>query len=220
MDSPPKRYKRTSFVLFLILAVACLMSGVAKLLATNIYEQEGWWRPMVLALCFGVAAVLLYRRNRAADRAFEAAVQAQIDKEMQIREEQQAKQDERKARQAEWGRTHGRILTKLAGVTFDNEDGSSRQRALQSAMADEGSGSVALELYEHKGTDAIRVEYEGTCVGNIPRDRVPEVAAVMDRITAASLSVSRFVPEGEDDGTRGIGGVIYRADLELIYTKP
>lgn len=220
MDKPPKRYKRTSFFLFLILAVACLMAGVSKLLATNIYEQAGWWRPMLLALFLGFIAVLLYRRNRAADRAFDAAIQTKIDKEMPIQEKLRAEQTERERRQLEWEATHGRIMTNLAGVTFENEDGSSRQRALQSAMADEGIGAITLELYEYKGKDAIRVEYEGVGVGNIPQNRVAEVSAVLNRITAAELHVNRFVPEDEDDKTRGLGGVIYRADLTIVYTKP
>lgn len=219
MDKPPRRYRRTSFVLFLILAVACFMSGVLKLTATNIYEQEGWWRPLLLALAFGLTAVLLQRRNRAADLAWERYEADRAETERSLREQLQAEQAERERRQAEWDAAHGVIVTKLAGVTFENEDGTSRQRALQSAMADEGTGRVTLELYEYKGADAIRVEYEGVCVGNIPRDRVPEVAAVLDRVSAAHLDVNRFVPEDEEDESRGLGGVIYRADLTVVYKK-
>ena len=216
---PPKRYKRFSFWLCVILAVACLMSGASKLLATNIYEQAGWWQPLLPALCFGLAAVLLYRRNRAADRAWEQYEADRVETERLLREKLQAEQDEKKARQEEFDRTHGRIFTRLAGVTFDNDDGSSRQRVLKAALAEDCAGTVSLELYEYQGQDAILVEYEGRGVGNIPRDRVAEVAAVMDRITAGSLSVSRFVPEDEDEETTRAGGVIYRADLTLVYTK-
>ena len=200
---PPKRYKRFSFWLCVILAVACLMSGASKLLATNIYEQAGWWQPLLLALCFGLAAVLLYRRNREADRAWEQYVADRMETD----------------RREEFERTHGRIFTKVAGVTFDNEDGSSRQRILKAAMAEECCGTVALERYEFKGRDAIRVEYDGECIGSIPRDRVAEILLVLDRITAGALEVSRFVPEDEDEETASAGGVIYRADLSLVYEK-
>lgn len=219
MSTPPKRYKKTSFVLCLLIGLLYLGFGLYRVTAPNIYEQDGWFLSLLISAVFLTAAILLHRRNRASERAWAEIERERVETDRLLREKLQAEQDERKARKAEWERTHGRIRTKLAGVTFDNEDGSSRQRALQSAMADDCSGSVALELYDYKGKNAIRVEYEGTVVGNIPQDRVAEVAAVLDRISAASLSVSRFVPEDEDDETRGIGGVIYRADLELVYTK-
>ena len=218
---PPKRYKRFPFWLCVILAVACLMSGASKLLATNIYEQAGWWQPLLLALCFGLAAVLLYRRNRASDRVWEQYEADRVETERLLREKLQAEQDEKKARQEEFDRTHGRIFTRLAGVTFDNDDGSSRQAILKDIKASGGGDAeLSLEEFEYKGKPAVRVLVDGEQIGNIPRGRVAEILAVLDRIEDARLEVETFRPEEEDDeGKTRRGELIYRADLYLTYTK-
>lgn len=209
MKKPPSR---NLFWICLSLAVIFLGIGLSRLFATNIYDQEGWWKFLLLSLPFGLAAALLKRRNDAAQKEYEAAVQRQIDAELQEKARQREEAEAEAKRKAAWEASHGVITTRLAGVTFDNEDGSSRQRALQGALADEGAGSVTLELYEFNGRDAIRVLYEGVCVGTIPQALVPEVSRILSRITAAHLSAERFVPE-EDEG-RGIGGAIY---LSLIH---
>lgn len=213
----PKRYKHTSFWIFTLLAFAGAAGALSRILAPNVDLQAEGFRGLGTALLFGLVAFLLDRRNRKADAACDAWEREQVETQRLLREQLLAEQAERKARQAAWDAAHGTITTRLAGVTFDNEDGTSRQRALQGALADEGTGDVELELYEWKGQDAVRVLYDGVCVGNIPRDRVAEVAAVMDRITAAHLDASRFTPE-EDEG-RGLGGQIYRADLTLVYSR-
>lgn len=214
MKKPPSR---NSFWICLILAVIFLGIGLSRLFATNIYDQEGWWMFLLLSFPFGLAALLLKRRNDAAQKEFEAAVQRQIDAELQAKARQREEAEAEAKRKEAWEASHGMITTRVAGVTFDNEDGSSRQRALQGALADEGAGSVTLELYEFNGRDAIRVLYDGVCVGTIPQALVPEISQILSRITAAHLSAERFVPE-EDEG-RGIGGAIYRADLIIIYEK-
>lgn len=216
---PPKRYKRFSFWLCAFLAAAYLGILYSKLSSSNVYDRDGWLVCMLLGAVFLTAAILLFLRNRASDRAWEQYEADRVETERLLREKLQAEQDEKKARREEFDRTHGRIFTKVAGVTFDNEDGSSRQRILKAAMAEECCGTVTLERYEFKGRDAIRVEYDGACIGSIPRDRVAEILPVLDRITAGALEVSRFVPEDEDEKTAFAGGVIYRADLSLVYEK-
>ena len=213
----PKRYKHTSFWIFAVLAVAGVAGALPRILAHNVDLQAAGFRGLGISLIFALVAFLLARRNLKADVAADAFEREQLETQRLLREKLHAEQEEKKQRQAAWDAAHGTITTRLAGVTFDNEDGSSRQRALQGALADEGAGSVALELYDHNGQDAIRVLYDGVCVGNIPRDRVAEVAAVMDRITAAHLDASRFTPE-EDEG-RGLGSQIYRADLTIVYSR-
>lgn len=213
----PKRYKHTSFWIFAVLAVAGVAGALPRILAHNVDLQAAGFRGLGISLIFALVAFLLARRNLKADVAADAFEREQLETQRLLREKLHAEQEEKKQRQAAWDAAHGMITTRLAGVTFDNEDGSSRQRALQGALADEGAGSVALELYDHNGQDAIRVLYDGVCVGNIPRDRVAEVAAVMDRITAAHLDASRFTPE-EDEG-RGLGSQIYRADLTIVYSR-
>lgn len=213
----PKRYSHTSFWIFALLAVAGAAGALSRILAPNVDLQAEGFRGLGTALLFGLVAFLLDRRNRKADAAADAFEREQLETQLLLREKLQAEQEEKKQRQAAWDAAHGTITTRLAGVTFDNEDGSSRQRALQGALADECTGSVSLELYDHNGQDAIRVLYEGVCVGNIPKARVPEVAPIMDRITAAHLDASRFTPE--EDESRGLNGQIYRADLTIVYSR-
>lgn len=126
------------------------------------------------------------------------------------------------ARKAEWDRTHGLIVTALAGVTFDNDDGSSRQAILKDYYARGGEADLDLEEYDYKGSPAIRVLLDGEQVGHIPRRRVAEVSAVLDRIDRARLNVETFRPEEEEDedgNVRRRGELIYRADLILDYKK-
>lgn len=136
------------------------------------------------------------------------------NRKAQLAEEERA----RKARQAEWERTHGRMVTRLAGVTFDNPDGSSRQKNLRAAYEDNCDGDITLDVYLYNGADAIRVLYEGREIGNIPAATVTDVMAVFDRVDDASLAVEIFEPDDWDENGRK-PQKIYRADLTLIYKK-
>ena len=138
------------------------------------------------------------------------------NRKAQLKEEELA----RKARQAEWQRTHGRIVTRLAGVTFDNPDGSSRQKYLKVAYEDDCAGDLQLDTYTYNGEDAIRVLYEGRELGNIPCQAVPEVLAVFNRIEDAELNIDIFEPDDwEEESFHKKLKEIYRADLTLIYKK-
>lgn len=215
----PKRYKHTSFWIFAALAVMGLAGALPRILAPNVDLQTAGFKGLGTALIFTLAAFLLARRNLKADAAADAFEREQLETQSLLREKLQAEQQEKKQRQAAWDAAHGTITTRVAGVTFDNDDGTSRQRILKAAMADECCGSIELENYTHNGADAILVSYEGEGIGNIPKNRVAEVLAVMDQITGASLNVERFVPDDEDGEARSLGGVIYRADLTIVYTK-
>lgn len=225
-----KKPSLTPFWICLVLGTLTLIGGIAGLI------EKAAFGDIVPSLIIGAAllvgAFLLkrkYERDLAARRRAAARRQAEEKAARQKRQDEIEAQRQRavaareaqKQREAEWSRTHGQIVTKIAGVTFDNDDGSSRQRILKAAMAEEACGSIALELYDHRGADAIAVLYDDQEIGNIPKSRVAEVKAVMDRITAAHLDVGRFRPEDdEDEGEpRGVGEYIYRADLTLVYTK-
>lgn len=126
------------------------------------------------------------------------------------------------AERAAWEQAHGRIVTPVAGVTFQNEDGSSRQAILKDLKVRGGSAELNLEEYDYKGAPAIRVTVDGEQIGNVPRGRVAEIAAVLDRLESASLEVEIFCPEEEEDEDENIlrrGDPIYRADLYLVYKK-
>lgn len=163
------------------------------------------------------------RRAEAARREAAAEKQRSLDEAREWMEKRDAQRRADEAARAEWNTKHGRIVTSLAGVTFDNEDGTSRQKLLKDFMARQGSAELRLEEFEYKGEPGVRVLIDGQCVGNIPRSRVAEVLDVMDRLEKGDLDVEIFYPEDAEDDEEGRarrrGEKIYRADLALIYSK-
>ena len=214
----PKRHKKTSFYICIALGAVMLFSFIS-ILATKSGGGGSGVSTFLMAVGFFAAAFLLKRRNDREAREYARAVKQQRRAEQAAKEKSLTAREERAARQREWERAHGRISTKIKGVTFKNEDGSSRQHILKEAMAEECCGGISLEQFEENGEEGIAVYYDGDCVGFVPRDRVAEISAVMSRISAGHLTVERFRPEDEDDEDRGIGGYIYRADLDLVYLK-
>lgn len=217
-QKPPKRYKNTSLYICIGLALFYFVQFGLRITSTNVYEQDGWFGCMVACVVFAAAAILIRRRNVRAAAACDQVEADQAEAQQLLLEKLRREKDEKEAaaheRQREWDRTYGKIVTKLVGVTFDNEDGSSRQKALKDALANDCAGTLDLEAYDYKGAQAVRVLFEGTQIGNIPQNRAEEVAAVLDRLSSASLNVERFVPDDDVDD-----GPIYRADLTLVYFK-
>lgn len=119
---------------------------------------------------------------------------------------------EAEERKREFEARHGVLSISVAGVTFDNDDGKSRQHILSAIYKESGGAGVEgiLEQYEYKGESAVRVLVEGRCIGVVRKSDLPEVLPVIDRIEDVSVYVDRFE---EDDGK------IYRADLHIQYAK-
>ena len=226
-----KKPSLTLFWICLVFGALTLIGGIAGLIGKAAFGDIA--PSLIIGAALLVGAFFLKKkydrdlaaRRRAAARrqAEEKAARQKRQAEIEAQRQQAvAAREAQKQREAEWSRTHGRIVTKIAGVTFDNDDGSSRQRILKAAMAEEACGSITLELYDHRGADAIAVFYDGKEIGNIPRNRVAEIKAVMDRITAAHVDVERFRPDEDEDieeDARGVDGYVYRADLTLVYSK-
>ena len=122
--------------------------------------------------------------------------------------ERQAKAEARAAEREEYARTHNNLSTKVAGVTFKNADGSSRQANLKDLEVS-GADNVQLVQFEYQGEPALRVVVDGMEIGNVPADVVPEVFKIMPRIDNIMCIVSTF---DNDSGRR-----IYRADLDISY---
>lgn len=67
---------------------------------------------------------------------------------------------------------------KLAGVTFENEDGTSRQKILKSLKEHD---DLKVEKYKYNGEDAIKVlTLDNQCIGNIKAKDVPYVLELID----------------------------------------
>lgn len=163
------------------------------------------------------AAILLVKERKAQAAAQQRAAEnarreADERKAAAVRE-----QEERKTRQAEWEKTHGRIVTGIAGVTFKNDDGTSRQAVLKDAYVNGCSGTLDFVEYEYQGEPALLVCYEGLGIGNVPKARVEEVLKALPQMTSASLDVQVFAPDANDEAAKP--EKIYRADLTIIYNK-
>lgn len=185
-----------------------------------------WWAALVayIFLCVKIKyddPVRSMRDLMAQQAADEAARREKARADAAAKAE--AERAAEKARQDEWDRTHGRIVTAVAGVTFKNDDGSSRQAILKDLKARGGDDAdLELEEYDYKGQPAIRILIDGEQIGNVPKRRVAEISAVLDRLDTARLNVETFRPEdeeGENGNVRHRGELIYRADLYLVYKK-
>ncbi len=148
---------------------------------------------------------------------------AKTEKEIaELKEKIENDRKEASARQAEFERTHGRLRFRVAGVTYDNDDGSSRQRVLKEALANDGEGTIGFESYDYKGKDAVLITYNDMGIGNVPAPQVQAFLDVVDRLTSARLDVERFRPEDNDefdDRPRSAADYIYRADVTVVYSK-
>ena len=151
-----------------------------------------------------------------------AAKTQQADRVQALIKKEEAAKKRMAAERAEWEAHHGRIITPIAGVTFDNDDKTSRQRILKDLMATGGDIEITLDTYDYNGSPAIHVIANDMCIGNIPKKQVKIVLDVLDLLESGTLSINTFRPEEEIDDEGNIkkrGELIYRADLTLVYKK-
>ena len=77
-----------------------------------------------------------------------------------------------------------RINFSVAGVTFDNEDGTSRQELLRTFYEKRGYSKrdISLQKYKHEGNDAVYVIAKGDIIGNVPKEHVKAIIDNFDTI--------------------------------------
>ena len=94
----------------------------------------------------------------------------------------------------------------VAGVTFKNDDGTSRQQILREICKgeDDGVTNAWLEWYQYRGEDAYRVMTSAGCVGTVRKNDIVEAVTAIGAKTV-DLEIEMF--ETED------GRALYRADL-------
>jgi len=78
------------------------------------------------------------------------------------------------------------LVTKVAGVTFDNPDGSSRQEAIQGIGASVWRGNLKEFTLEREpdnphDPNSVKVLYDNKCVGYIPKEQAIEVTKFVER---------------------------------------
>lgn len=208
--------KRVSY-LFIALGVLFLFSlktpFVPEALSPIVFILSG-----VFLFVGGFVRLRLHRAEEAA--AIEAAKEAEEREKAQKKAARQEAIAREKAaaeqKQAAWEATHGRIFTKVVGVTFNNDDGTSRQDILREAYAEDCDGRLALQVYYFEGKECVSVLYDDMCIGVIPSYNTSEVIKIMKQISAMSLNVEAFIPDDDDDPRPE---KIYRADLSIVYLK-
>ena len=97
---------------------------------------------------------------------------------------------------------------KVAGVTFDNDDGSSRQEILKNIVDNGGSADATFKEYEFNGKPAIAVYADGKCIGSIPHGSAKEVRSLIAKDLSAIINADKFVNEE--------GKEIYYAEVTFI----
>ena len=187
--------KRWHRVLILI-ALLWLMSGTAISNPSNL----GIFASLVYGALF-IAFVVLCLKYENKEK-YEARRRQEAAAEMRIEKDRE---------QEEWSEQNGTFSCNVVGVTFRNEDGSSRQAYLKEAYINNGQGNIELVPYKYEGRPAIHVLYEGMCIGNVPEPEVGTVLSYIPRLGSLLLNVETF----RDDDDK----LIYRADLMLTYKK-
>ena len=107
-------------------------------------------------------------------------------------------------------KTFTEVRFPVAGVTFRNDDGTSRQKILREICDGDDFGTAlgSLEEYDFEGEQAIRVVTADGCVGNIRKSDLKEASKFLDHMVHhIDVEVETF--ENDD------GKVIYRADVVL-----
>jgi hypothetical protein len=98
---------------------------------------------------------------------------------------------------------------KVAGVTFKNDDGSSRQAILK-LLCDgdkEGGDTADIEQYIYENELAFRVKTEDGCIGNIRREDVREMKRFYDHgLRSFPVDIESFTADRKR---------IYRAEIEV-----
>ena len=98
----------------------------------------------------------------------------------------------------------------VAGVTFRNDDGTSRQKILRELCDGEDFVSVPVELepFDYKGEPAIRVLSPDGCVGNIHRE---DVAEVLELLNGSPKDIYMDINSFENEN----GKTIFRGDVHI-----
>ena len=155
-------------------------------------------------------------KNAEAEKS-KAVAEAQRQAEEEAAAEAKAKQE---AEHRVWSETHGLLQFKVAGVTFKNDDRTSRQSILRSAkqaadLADNvGDGFselvVTIEEARYKDERSYKVLIDGRQVGNVPREYVENVHDIYDQILDISIDIDSFINEDDERIYWGMVSILYQ----------
>ena len=98
--------------------------------------------------------------------------------------------------------TEDEYKTKIVGVTFKNDDGTSRQDIIESCTEGE---SLSLEHYYYKDEDAFKVtNVYGEVLGNLKKELTERLIEKYDAGAIEASDVEILNITGEDKGTLGV----------------
>lgn len=146
------------------------------------------WEIVLLVIFYPVGiCVLIYRlwKKSKLKREAEEAAQAAAEE----RERKAAAERERREKEAARRATLDRLIFRVVGVSFDNDDGvgRNRQEILREIEADcPRPSAFSLDVYDYEGEPAVGVYYNGEQVGNIAKKDLPEILPRMSQYSGFS----------------------------------
>lgn len=135
----------------------------------------------------------------------------------------QAMQQAAARRQAPAADDSGTVTFRVAGVTFDNDDGTSRQEILRhlkfgdSPYADDMDPddlSLTIEETTWNGDLAYEVFANGYQIGNVPKVMISQVKIAKDHVSTCSVQSARIIGGGKDENGKPIS---YGCEVTLDY---
>lgn len=104
---------------------------------------------------------------------------------------------------------------RVAGVTFNNDNGTSRQRIISGLYQYD---SLFLEPFTYEGKPAFHVvDCSGQCVGNVPAKLVDDFVSYRDKGYYIDLTVSEIL--GRDEDGRRIPGYSLGLEVEVVVSE-
>lgn len=181
------------------------------------------WIIPVVVIAFIVALIaytLMERRQQ-------AAVEEKLRHAAELKEEERRKEEEAAAeakrleaeRIARIAARRRNISFKVAGVTFKNGDGVSRQKLLAkyhqryNAENYDDDIEVTLQPYMYQDKQAIRVLFDDDMVGNVPEDDIPGVLEALS--CHPQFDIDNMGTFYNDENVK-----IYYASVEGRYLAP
>lgn len=176
-------------LVFWIIAAVLLVTAIGMFIDTEA-EKGGAAVALIGAVVLGVIGFVRYKnKDKAAARAVEKA--------------------ENNARAAAAARC---FRTKAAGVTYKNDDGSSRQDILRASDRKGDAWATVpgkLERTAYEGEPAFKIIIGRNCIGVIPKTDVEKVLEIYGKITKVEVTPDEF---WSDEGKR-----VMRADIDIWY---
>lgn len=177
------------------------------------------WQIVLLVIFYPVGLCVLFYRMRERyrrRREYEAAEAARMEARARAEAARKEKEEEQRKKRVE----HEILTFKVVGVTFKNDDGTSRQTLLRKMFlgkapfnSDEGI-DITIEESTYEGNPAFPVFAEGYQVGYISKKDVPFfVKRWKDFDSVISADVSDGCTDGEEQN------VIYSLVIHCFFRK-